>query len=219
MSRPVFLKPAFLKPVSAALAVICAGALAGAAHAADAKTPDWPCVQRRVTELSAGQVWDGPPIDQAEAGEAAEKITALLPLLTSRRVPIAEVEAGIKQFAESQPADKRDGALTALFAALFQSVNAERKTIVLGIEKFNRRQRELAATLEEKGRKLADLEAKASSSEAAAKELAQFQEQYDWDTRIFKERNDNLPVACEIPVIIDERLFAIARSIRGEMKG
>ena len=34
-----------------------------AAHAADPRYPDWPCVQAKVPEVSVAAVWEGPPID------------------------------------------------------------------------------------------------------------------------------------------------------------
>jgi hypothetical protein len=87
-----------------------------------------------------------------------------------------------------------------------------------GIEKYNKRQRERATVIEDKGKVIAELESKGATDDAAVAELAKLQEDYDWETRIFKERNDNLPVACEIPVLIDQRLFDLARTVRGMMK-
>ena len=41
--------------------------------------------------------------------------------------------------------------------------------------------------------------------------------EYDWDARVFKEREANLPLACEIPVEIEQRAFALGRAIRFHM--
>lgn len=189
------------------------------ALAKDQSTPDWPCVQRKVADLSASQVWDGPEIELESAKwRDDDAVSALVPILASRRVPIEQIEPKIKKFAEGIAADKRDAAMTLLFTGLFDTVSAERRTVVAGIEKFNRRQKELSATLENKGKELSELEAKAATDEKAAADLASAQEHYDWDTRIFKERQDNFPLACEIPTLIDERLFAIAKMIRAQMK-
>jgi hypothetical protein len=35
--------------------------------------------------------------------------------------------------------------------------------------------------------------------------------------RVFAERQQSLPLACEVPVLIEQRLFAIAREIRERM--
>ena len=34
-----------------------------------------------------------------------------------------------------------------------------------------------------------------------------------WDTRIFEERRKTIGYACEVPVLIEQRLFALARMI------
>lgn len=206
---------------AAVLATAMLGVLAGAASAKDESAPDWPCVQRKVADLSASQVWDGPPLDGLPAWKDDPAISKLVPVLTARRVAIAEAEQEVKKFAEALPDAERDSKLTLLFSGLFETMAAERRTIIGGIERFNRRQKELATALETKGTKLAELEKAATQdgkNDAAAKQLTDAQEAYDWDTRIFKERQDNLPLACEIPVIIDERLFGLARTIREHMK-
>ena len=49
-------------------------------------------------------------------------------------------------------------------------------------------------------------------------ELAQAREKFNWAQRIFQERQSNIPMACELPVILEERLYALSRAIRGNMK-
>lgn len=192
-----------------------------ASFAKDANAPDWPCVQRKVADLSPSQVWDGPVLEGLPSWRDDAQVSQLVPILAARRVAMPEAEAKVKAFAESVPPDERDAKLTLLFAGLFETMAAERKVIVGGIERFNRRQKELAQVLEGKSTKIADLEKQVQSdakNETFAKQLKEAQDTFDWDARIFKERQDNVPRACEIPVIIDERLFALARSIRGLMK-
>jgi hypothetical protein len=188
------------------------------AIAADKEHPDWPCVQKKVEAIAVSQVWDGPAIDGVTGWDELEGVTALIQDISSRAVPIDEAKKKIEAFAKAQPEDKRDERLTVLFAGVFEKASNERKIMVKGIEKYNRRQKELAKLLEEKGKALAELEAKAMSDAAGAEELAKAQETYEWDTRIFKERNDNIPVACELPVLLDQRLFDLAREIRALMK-
>ena len=40
----------------------------------------------------------------------------------------------------------------------------------------------------------------------------------DWDTRIFEERRKTISYACEVPVLIEQRLFALARAIQHSME-
>lgn len=190
----------------------------GPALASDKEHPDWPCIQKKIETIAASQVWDGPSIENVSGWYDDDNIMALIKHISSRAVPIDEAKKMIEDFAKTQADDKRDERLTLLFAGLFEKASNERSTMLKGIEKYNKRQREIAKVLEEKGKALAELEAKAMSDAAAAEELAKSQEAYDWDTRIFKERNDNIPVACELPVLLDQRLFDLAREIRALMK-
>ena len=74
-------------------------------------------------------------------------------------------------------------------------------------------QQERAAELERQGEEIARLKAEASSSEAAKMKLDAALEQYGWAQKIFEERQDNLTFACEIPVRIDARIFALGKTI------
>jgi hypothetical protein len=104
-----------------------------------ANSPDWPCVQRKVTTISAAQVWDGPAIDGLS--DFDPQILDLTAVLQSRRVPIAEAEKAIKQFATSLPDAERDRRLTLLFASVHASMNTDRSFVVRRIEEFQRRQK------------------------------------------------------------------------------
>ena len=49
-------------------------------------------------------------------------------------------------------------------------------------------------------------------------QLTPEQQEYNWNARIFQERQQNLTMACEIPVLIEQRAYEIGRLIRGLMK-
>jgi len=181
-------------------------------------TSDWPCVQRKVATLSVAQIWDGPPIDGVKGWFREPGVPDLIELLASRRVPLEEAEAAIKKFAEAQPEDKRDEKLTLLFAGLFDKVNGQRRSVMSGIEKYQKSQKERAKELERQSTEIGKLHGEASSNESVANQLAVAEEQYNWAQRIFQERQSSIPLACELPVLIEERLYALTRAIRGEMK-
>jgi hypothetical protein len=205
-------------PVASLVALIGSVLWLAPATAADKEHQDWPCVQKKVEEIAVSQVWDGPQIDTVKGWQDDDAVAVLVRRLANRKFTLAEAEALVKDFAESQPEASRDKRLTLVFAGFFETVASERKTILAGIEKYNRRQKERAEVLAEKGKKIAEIEDAAATDEAVAQELAKLQEDYDWETRIFKERNDSIPIACELPVLIDQRLFDLARTIRGLMK-
>ena len=50
--------------VAAAGLLLLAAGITAAAGAAG-QDPDWPCVQRKVPELSLGQIWNGPELPEA----------------------------------------------------------------------------------------------------------------------------------------------------------
>ena len=39
-----------------------------------------------------------------------------------------------------------------------------------------------------------------------------------WDTRIFEERRKTISYVCEVPVLIEQRLFALAREIQQSLE-
>jgi hypothetical protein len=132
-------------------------------------------------------------------------------------VPLEEATAAIEAFASAQPKDKRDEALKQLFAGLLVTVNVDRAVVISGIERFQKRQRARAAEIERQGEAIRKLKEKANDDEKKRAELADAEERYNWDVRIFTERQQSLPLACEVPVLIEQRLFALAREIRARM--
>src|SRR5262245_43604031 len=40
----------------------------------------------------------------------------------------------------------------------------------------------------------------------------------EWDTRIFEERRKTMNFVCEVPVLIEQRLFALARAIQQSLE-
>src|SRR5262249_15105229 len=134
-----------------------------------------------------------------------------------RRVPLDQATAAIEQFAATQPPDKRDDALKQLFAGLLSTINNDRAVVMAGIERFQKRQKARAAEIERQGVALRELKERSATDEAPRSKLATANEQHDWDVRVFTERQQSLPLACEVPVLIEQRLFELARAIRQHM--
>jgi hypothetical protein len=209
-----------MAPSSMVIGLIVAGMIAlGGTRvlAADPANPDWPCVQHKVPTLTSVQMWDGPAVDDLTQWRDNEEMKKLIAVLASRRVPLEEAAAAIARFADAQPPDKRDRALELLFAGLLSTVNNDRAVVMSGIERFQKRQKARAAEIERQGAVLRQLKDRAESDEKARSELAAAQERYDWDVRVFTERQQSLPIACEVPVLIEQRLFELGREIRSRM--
>ena len=193
--------------------------------------PNWPCISRKVAEISPAQIWDGPGLDAATEWQNDDEIRKLSAYLIARRLKLEDVEAAIKKYADGVAADKRDTKLTELFAGVLSRSNDDRKLVMSGIERFHKRQLELAKKIEATGATVPDANEGSTNPTAAAAaaagpseqdatvgEAKTAQEKYRWDVRIFQERAQNLPLACEVPGLIEERAGAIARAIRALMK-
>jgi hypothetical protein len=199
--------------------MIAAGIVFGAprAFAADAASPDWPCIQRKIATLTSAQMWDGVPVDHLTQWREDETMTRLIAVLASRRVPLEQAAAAIAQFAAGQPPEKRDDALKLLFAGLLNTVNNDRAVVLSGIERFQQRQKARASEIERQGTAIRQLKEQAANDEKARAELTAAEEKYNWDVRVFSERQQSLPLACEVPVLIEQRLFELGREIRSRM--
>ncbi len=178
---------------------------------------DWPCQQRKVTTLGAGDLqWDGPAIEDVKGWAQDQPVSSIVATLANRRIPVEEAVKSLKAFSGQVPTAERSKKLTLVFAGLLETVNQYRSSIISGIERFDRRQKARAAEIEDEGLKLNELQKKAESGndEAAKTEYAKALELFDWNTRVFEDRRQNLPLACEIPPAIDARMFEIVRAIK-----
>jgi hypothetical protein len=188
-----------------------------------AGSPDWPCVQRKVETISSAQVWDGPALPDEKDWQNDNEIRELTSILESRRVPIEEAEKAIKEFAQAQPEAERDQKLTQLFASVLAKINSDRKFVIGRVEEFQKRQKGRAAELEREGKALGQKNQLVPSPDspgagAADYKLTPEQETYNWNARIFQDRQQNLSLACDIPGLIEARAFDIAKLIRAQMK-
>jgi hypothetical protein len=192
--------------------------IAGAGLAADSSTPDWPCVQRKVSLLTSTQFWDGPHVEGLTGWHEDAAMSKLIAVLMSRRVSLEAAASAIAEFASGQPEETRDQALKLLFAGLLASANSERNVVISGIERFQQRQRARAHEIERQGAEIHRLKEHAAQDAGAPDALKLAEDKYNWDVRVFSERQQSLPLACEVPVLIEQRLFALGREIRSHMR-
>ena len=181
------------------------------APAADPRFPDWPCVQAKVPELSIAAMWSGPAID--DVGNAWETDPATrdrIARLAARRTPLDEAQKAIGEFVSGGPEEKQTKAKL-LFAGLFETLNRQRSEVISGIERFTRRQRELVERIRANTLRMRELESAADREQGKVAELAN---QVEWDTRIFEDRRKSTRYVCEVPTIIEQRLFALGRAIQ-----
>ena len=200
---------------SLAVAGVIALGLPGMALAADPRFPDWPCAQIKVPQLSVAAVWAGPPIDDAgSAWEQDATVRELVTRLAARRTPLDEAQKAISDFMTGN-ADEREQKAKLLFAGLFNTLDRERSAVMNGIERFSRQQKEFVAKIRAETTELRNLQDAADHDEVKADELAS---RVEWDTRIFEERKKTIGYVCEVPVLIEQRLFALARTIQESLE-
>jgi hypothetical protein len=84
-----------------------------------------------------------------------------------------------------------------------------------GIERYGRKQLQFAEKL--RGQQ-DELSAKRQAANADESEIQDLNDQVIWDTRIFEERRKSLTYVCEVPVLIEQRLFGLAKAIQAELK-
>ncbi|MDF2997444.1 MAG: hypothetical protein K0R27_3081 [Xanthobacteraceae bacterium] len=189
-------------------------ALAGPAAAAS-PTGLWPCIQPKVAELAAGQMWAGPPITDAKWRDDQD-VAELVPVIAARRTSIEDATTRIEQFAKEAGADKK-ARLTLLFAGVFEEINALRSRILAGIERYSQHQIDLSQRIKDESLKLAQAK-KAASNDADKAKAGEIEQQLLWDTRIYDSRSQAMTAVCESPVILEQRAFAIARAIQNVME-
>lgn len=198
-----------MKPILASLALVCA---VPAAHAASGTDPTWPCIQRKQPHLSLGQMWAGPQPDDAINTLARDpEIGLLADRLEQRRLPMDQAEALIADFA----ADADNARLTALMVAILARIEPERSAMIEGIARYGQKQVDLAAMIEDRRARMAELEA-ADPPDFDAMDAEE--KALDWDQRIFTDRQKSLTYVCESPVLLEQRAFALAQVIAGHLQ-
>ncbi|OAF12974.1 hypothetical protein AYJ54_45355 [Bradyrhizobium centrolobii] len=196
----------------AALALAVASTVA---RAADPRYPDWPCTQAKVPEISLAAVWAGPPLDDVQSKWKDDaKVSALVSKLAARKTPLDEAEKSVKDFLAGSASDKTANAKL-LFAGLFDTLNAQRSSVMSGLERVSHKQREAADKIREETLQLQALQGAKPPDETKVEALSN---QLIWETRIFEDRRKVVRFVCEVPTTIDQRLFALGRVIQQEME-
>ena len=193
------------------LGVLASGS---ASLAADPRYPDWPCTQAKVPEISLAAVWAGPPLDDTkDKWKDDAKVGALVARLAARRTPLEEAQKAITEYLSASADKATAGKL--LFAGLFDALNAQRSSVMNGLERVTRKQREAAEKIRADTLALQALQGASTPDQTRIDELGN---QLVWQTRIFEDRRQVVKFVCEVPTAIDQRLFALGRTIQQELE-
>jgi len=174
-----------------------------------------PCAQAKVPEISLAAVWAGPPLDDAsDKWKTDARISALVTRLAARRIPLEEAQKEVTEFLAGSTTEKTMTAKL-LFAGLFDTLNAQRSSVMNGLERVTRKQREAADKIRSDTLALQALQDASPPDQARIDELGN---QVVWETRIFEDRRRVIKFVCDVPTTIDQRLFALGRTIQQEME-
>ncbi len=200
-----------MKKIGCFLCLITGCGLAQALVAED-RPPDWPCEQILVKEVPAAVVWAGPSIDGL--GDAWEKDKAVKKLVEQFVSPYYDLDAAdavVADFSSKQDPSQKDHKLTLLFAGVLQTLNEERKKKLDGIMRYARGQAARANKLSGELDEMVQLQE--DPSQAAQERLALMQKEMEIKQRMFDEREDFIQHLCTRPMVVEERLGVLARSI------
>jgi chromosome segregation ATPase len=141
-------------------------------------------------------------------------LSALVTRVSERRTPLEEAQSAISDYAKRLRQEQKTAKLAMLMAGIFERLNSERDSVIAGLERYGHKQRDMAERVK------SEIEAlNAAQSEAAADQqrVADLSNRVQWDTRVFEDRRRALTYVCETPVLIEQRLGALARTIAAEM--
>jgi hypothetical protein len=194
--------------------VALAACLAQPAFALDPRYPDWPCQQLKVPGISIASVWAGPSIEGIDKTESTDpKQPELVVRLAARRTPMEEARNLIAEFIVGTSAEKQQKAKS-LFAALYSRLNAQRDEVMNGIERFSRKQKAMAEQIRGETQQIRELQDKPDTDQAQSDELAN---RLSWQTRIFEDRRKSTSYVCDVPVLIEKRLFDLGAAIQNAL--
>jgi hypothetical protein len=181
----------------------------GLASGAESTDPDWPCIQRKVENLSPGLMWAA-PVTPTELSPDARALASKLAL---RRVGLDEAQALITAYVADHPGTSEND-LGNIFTAVFDRIGKDRRRVMGGIASYAHSQVALAARINTARVEMDTL------SDAATPDfdrIDQIEEQIAWDERIYNDREHSLTYVCETPVLLEKRLYAIARMLQAAL--
>ena len=185
------------------------------AFALDPRYPDWPCQQLKVPGIAIASVWNGPPIEAIDKTRSEDpKEAELVTRLAARRTPIEDARKLIADYVVGTPEQKQEKAKS-LFAALYSTLNAQRDQVMNGIERFSRKQKAMAEDIREKTQRMRRMQDALNADQSQSEDLAS---QLSWQTRIFEDRRKSASYVCDVPVLIEKRLFDLGRAIQDRLQ-
>ncbi|MGB5556986.1 MAG: hypothetical protein WBN04_03135 [Paracoccaceae bacterium] len=178
------------------------------AMSADFSDPTWPCIQKKVEDLSLGVMWPH-PVPDAPLRAELDDAPALVATLALRRVSLEEADRLIENFAQTH-GDLTTDELGQIFKQVFDRIKADRRAIIKGIERYSQKQIALSEAIDETR---VAMDTNMAAENPDFDEVDRLEEKLDWDERIFHDRAQSLTYVCETPVLLEKRAYAIAQAL------
>jgi hypothetical protein len=200
-----------LKRFGCFLGLITGCSLAQALVAED-RPSDWPCEQILVREVPAAVVWAGPSITGREQSwEEDKEVKKLVEQFVSPYYDLDAADGVLGVFSSKLDPAQKDHKLTLLFAGVIQKLNEDRKKKLDGIMRYARGQAARADRLSEELDEMVQLQD--DPSPAAQERFALMEKEMEIKQRMFDEREAFIQHLCTRPMVVEERLGSLARSI------
>jgi len=148
-------------------------------------------------------MWPNPPENQDTAPVLSPEAARLAELLALRRLTLEEAESAVLASANLAGDD-----YTAIFLDVFERLNQRRSEVMDGIIRYARNQARMAREIDALRVEIADL---SKAERPDFDRIDQLEEDLDWRARVFDDRRRSLTYACETPVLLEKRLYALAQ--------
>lgn len=173
--------------------------------------PNWPCQQPLVPQVTASMVWSGPPVENIGDWRAEPSVAELVDRIAPRNVSVKDGEAAIAAFLKDVEGGDRTRLVTLAFAGLLEKANGQRSEVITRIKDLAERQRnlsDLVARLSAQAGALPPDEQRNPSPEH--KDLV---DRWTFTSQAYRQTQQTMRYACEIPGQIDARLGTYARAL------
>ena len=169
------------------------------------QNPDWPCIQSLVTEVSPAIVWAGYDLSTLnDEWRTNPEIVPLIDALVQDRTDVDEAHELIAEFSEKQSSSDKNRNLAALFLGAWEQMNQKRKGYINKIIRYARHQRDIAIQVEDLLNRLDEISNNpVQDSESKSAELL---ETVQWHQRVYDQRERAVPLLCEQPVLLEEKI-------------
>lgn len=158
--------------------------------------------------LSAAALWPA-PLPSADWQSEAD-VAALVARIAPRPVSEREGVAAITDFVAPLDPQARRRLLPLVFAGVLDETNRQRDAVIEQIRRFTRRQRDLAD-------RVRGLQAELHAMPPTDPSRTELEQRHGFAARAYTEAERTMRYACEVPVQLEGRLGAYARSLRAAL--